>query len=321
MSEKRRSGRIAVAVAAATLAVPELSTPFVQVARVPGGSAPRPAGSENGSAMKAVLSSASNRLSKTAAAIGGAVGVASVTGRRSVASEAEVASANAKVEKLIKQYPVIVFSKTTCPYCTRAKHVLTEEGAKFHVVELDKLPGNECESMQEAFLSMTGARTVPRVFVKGQCVGGCDDVVALQDAGTLSEVLGIRKDTTPEGFKIKKSEGQWKAELGEEAYYILRKAGTEAPHSHKFNKVFPTQGHFACAACSLPLYSATSKFKSSCGWPVYKECYFSEEAGGCHVLARNDFQGVEIVCKRCESHLGHVFFDAQSPSNANGERH
>ncbi|CAE7623794.1 msrB [Symbiodinium sp. CCMP2456] len=102
---------------------------------------------------------------------------------------------------------------------------------------------------------------------------------------------------------------------------VLRQQGTEPPGSHQYDRFMPTKGHFACGGCGLPLYSADSKFRSNCGWPVFKTCYYSEEANGCHVGTVSEFGGLEIVCNRCGSHLGHVFFDAFKPDNPNGERH
>eukprot|EP00933_Yihiella_yeosuensis_P066704 TRINITY_DN7110_c0_g1_i1.p1 TRINITY_DN7110_c0_g1~~TRINITY_DN7110_c0_g1_i1.p1 ORF type:complete len:357 (+),score=78.28 TRINITY_DN7110_c0_g1_i1:85-1155(+) len=231
---------------------------------------------------------------------------------------ADLQSSTQKVKELVDKHDVIVFSKTTCPFCTGAKGALEKAGKPFHVFELDELPNDKMQEMQDALCLMTGARTVPRVFVKGQCLGGCDDVLRLQDAGKLVDALS---GSASSGFEIQKSEDEWKKQLSSQQYYVLRQQGTEPPGSHEYNRFLPTQGHFACGACGFPLYSASSKFRSSCGWPVFDKCYFSEEANGCHVGTIQEFGGLEIVCNRCASHLGHVFFDAYSARNPNGERH
>ena len=79
-------------------------------------------------------------------------------------------------------------------------------------------------------------------------------------------------------------------------------------------------GHYACKACDLPLYSFASKFDSGCGWPAYDKCYHSDV--GCHVEFKVDnahgMMRTEILCKKCDGHLGHVFFGEKGP---NGERH
>ncbi|CAE8652712.1 unnamed protein product [Polarella glacialis] len=239
--------------------------------------------------------------------------------QRAVATEAFLTPAGEKVKELVKEHEVILFSKTTCPFCTRAKSVLESEGKPFFVFELDQQPAEETAEMQDALVMMTGARTVPRLFVRGECLGGCDDVVALQSKGELSKVLNATAGMSQ--FQIEKSEEEWQRDLDKRKYNVLRRKSTEPPNSHEYNKFHPTKGHFACGACSLPLYSAESKFKSSCGWPCYDKCYYSKEAGGGHVGTVKEFGGLEIVCNRCSSHLGHVFFDAYTKQNANGERH
>jgi len=248
----------------------------------------------------------------------GFAGSVTATGRRAqgTATSTEVnLQPVEKVKNLIKENEVIMFSKTTCPFCSQAKDVLKSTGSKFVVVELDELPAEEGAAMQDAFAEMTGARTVPRIFVRGACVGGCDDLLALQQDGSLQQALQSKS------FQIKVSEEEWRKKLDPRSYRILRQQGTEPPGSHAYDRFMPTKGYFACGACALPLYSADSKFRSSCGWPVFKTCYYSKEAGGCHVGTVSEFGGLEIVCNRCGSHLGHVFFDSFKPDNPNGERH
>eukprot|EP00440_Ansanella_granifera_P038295 gb/GFBE01041549.1/.p1 GENE.gb/GFBE01041549.1/~~gb/GFBE01041549.1/.p1 ORF type:complete len:343 (+),score=73.48 gb/GFBE01041549.1/:1-1029(+) len=245
----------------------------------------------------------------------GFASAAATTRRAAPASMETVQAAGQRVKALIQEHDIIVFSKTTCPFCTRAKGVLKDEGSPFFVFELDELPPEETSAMQDALVAITGARTVPRVFVRGNCLGGCDDVVALQEKGELSKVI------KSSAFQIQRSEDEWAKLLDPRKYQVLRRQGTEPPGSHEYDRFMPTKGHFACGACGLPLYSASSKFRSNCGWPVFKECYYSEAAGGCHVGTNAEFGGLEIVCNRCASHLGHVFFDAFKPDNPNGERH
>jgi len=227
------------------------------------------------------------------------------------------------IDDLLKENSVVVFSKSTCPFCAQAKTALEENGVKFFVCELDQMAPTDTDAMQETLMQMTGARTVPRVFISGKSVGGCDDVLGLVDSGKLLEMVpkdAITKGAAP-GFAIEMSDDDWFEKLGREKFSVLRQQGTEPPNSHEFNKFYPNDGYFSCGACGLPMYSAQSKFRSNCGWPVFDKCYYSEEAGGCHVGTKAEFGGLEIICKRCESHLGHVFFDAFSPSNPNGERH
>ena len=107
-------------------------------------------------------------------------------------------------------------------------------------------------------------------------------------------------------FPLEKSEEQWKKELGEERYHILREKGTEYPNSGKYNLVFE-KGTYCCGACGEPLFESSSKFESSCGWPSFddsipgKVLYIRDTS---HAMIRT-----EIVCANCGSHLGHVFDD------------
>lgn len=82
---------------------------------------------------------------------------------------------------------VAVFSKTYCPYCTKAKRALQSVGAKAVVIELDERPDGD--AIQAELARMTGARTVPRVFVNGKCIGGGDDTAALAANGQLAKML------------------------------------------------------------------------------------------------------------------------------------
>jgi len=82
---------------------------------------------------------------------------------------------------------VVVFSKTYCPFASRAKQTLQSEGAVFHVVELDQR--NDGGEIQAALADMTGRRTVPNVFLDSKSIGGGDDTVALARSGRLREML------------------------------------------------------------------------------------------------------------------------------------
>ena len=113
------------------------------------------------------------RGSAAAAAGGGGAG-----GAPSLA--AQIAAKNA-------QAPVVVYSKSWCPYCLRVKGLFLELGAEAKVIELDEVI--EGAEVQDALLSITGVRTVPQVFVGGDFVGGCDDTEAAHRAGQLVPLL------------------------------------------------------------------------------------------------------------------------------------
>eukprot|EP00930_Biecheleria_cincta_P085356 TRINITY_DN74750_c0_g1_i1.p1 TRINITY_DN74750_c0_g1~~TRINITY_DN74750_c0_g1_i1.p1 ORF type:complete len:193 (-),score=37.27 TRINITY_DN74750_c0_g1_i1:83-661(-) len=97
--------------------------------------------------------------------------------------------AEGRIRKLISANRVMVFSKTYCPYCDMAKAALAKEGAAFEVLELDRLPAEEARALQDSLGRLTGASTVPRVFVDGTCIGGGDDTVKLQKSGRLRDLI------------------------------------------------------------------------------------------------------------------------------------
>lgn len=92
------------------------------------------------------------------------------------------------VKDLIASDHVVIFSKTYCPYCKMAKEVFDKLDQKFTAVELDER--EDADEIQSVLDEITGARTVPRVFVNGDCLGGGSDVKALYESGKLATLVG-----------------------------------------------------------------------------------------------------------------------------------
>ncbi|KAI1826719.1 methionine-R-sulfoxide reductase B2 [Xylaria intraflava] len=111
---------------------------------------------------------------------------------------------------------------------------------------------------------------------------------------------------------------EWRAVLSKEQFRVLREQGTEAPNSHKFDKFFSEGGVYTCAGCNAPLYKASHKFKSGCGWPAY----FDNIPGAVtrHVDRSWGMARTEIVCSNCGGHLGHVF-KGEGYATPTDERH
>ncbi len=107
--------------------------------------------------------------------------------------------------------------------------------------------------------------------------------------------------------KITKTDAQWRDELTPEQFKVLRKAGTERAFTGKYWNTHD-DGTYHCAACGAPLFSADTKFDSGTGWPSFTEPAVAEA-----VEARRDIGfgmvRTEVLCRRCGSHLGHVFDD------------
>ena len=80
---------------------------------------------------------------------------------------------------------VVMYTRTYCPYCLRAKALLQDKGVDFEEINLDEQPERRSEMMQRA----GGRSTVPQIFIAGQGIGGCDDVFELERKGRLDELL------------------------------------------------------------------------------------------------------------------------------------
>jgi peptide-methionine (R)-S-oxide reductase len=117
--------------------------------------------------------------------------------------------------------------------------------------------------------------------------------------------------------KVKKSEQEWRQELTPEQYEVVRKKGTEAPFTSELNDV-KEPGTFVCVACGQPLFSAENKFDSGTGWPSFDRPMGDEAV---EMEADNSFlmRRTEVLCSRCDAHLGHVFDDG--PAETTGERY
>lgn len=107
-------------------------------------------------------------------------------------------------------------------------------------------------------------------------------------------------------FKVNKSDTEWRKQLGDEAYRILRQKGTERPHTGKYNLTFD-DGTYACKGCGQKLFESDSKFDAHCGWPSFDE---SIKGSVAYILDKSHGMiRTEIICSNCGGHLGHVFND------------
>ncbi|HET6829777.1 MAG TPA: peptide-methionine (R)-S-oxide reductase MsrB [Solirubrobacterales bacterium] len=112
--------------------------------------------------------------------------------------------------------------------------------------------------------------------------------------------------------KIEKSDEQWREELTQEQYEVLRNQATERPFSGRYVDV-KDDGTYCCAGCGNELFASGTKFDSGTGWPS-----FFEPATSDAVETRPDnsllMRRTEVVCARCGGHLGHVFEDGPAPT-------
>jgi peptide-methionine (R)-S-oxide reductase len=119
-----------------------------------------------------------------------------------------------------------------------------------------------------------------------------------------------------EVFPVTKTAQEWREQLNELQYYVLREAGTERAFSSHLNKIYEA-GIYSCAACNTPLFNGKDKFDSGSGWPS-----FDREIKG-NVAFSVDYNigmaRTEEHCATCGGHLGHVFNDG--PRETTGKRH
>lgn len=95
--------------------------------------------------------------------------------------------ANQFVKDSISKQRVVIFSKTFCPYCTMAKEQFKKLNFDFLAIEIEDRP--DCQEIQDVLNEMTGARSVPRVFIDGEFIGGGTDVKKLYETGELAKML------------------------------------------------------------------------------------------------------------------------------------
>lgn len=144
---------------------------------------------------------------------------------------------------------------------------------------------------------------------------GCTDRPDV--SGSKSELMQIKVySAEKKGFimteTLRKSEEEWRKQLTPEQYHILREKGTEKPFTGKYAN-HHEQGIYQCAACELDLFRSEDKYDSGTGWPSFTNPIAPE-----NIITRPDnsffSQRTEVLCRRCGSHLGHVFPDGPRPT-------
>ncbi|HET9179390.1 MAG TPA: peptide-methionine (R)-S-oxide reductase MsrB [Terriglobia bacterium] len=112
--------------------------------------------------------------------------------------------------------------------------------------------------------------------------------------------------------KINKTDDEWRKELTPQQYYVTRQKGTEPPFTGEYTDLH-VKGAYRCVCCGAELFGSEAKFDSHCGWPSYTapldEQNVREESDLSHGMRR-----VEVLCSKCDAHLGHVFPDGAGPT-------
>ncbi|MCB1023188.1 MAG: peptide-methionine (R)-S-oxide reductase MsrB, partial [Acidobacteria bacterium] len=133
---------------------------------------------------------------------------------------------------------------------------------------------------------------------------GINSACSAQTTNALADDLPFKK--------IVKTDAEWKKILTPEQYRITREAGTEMPYTSPLNDI-KEKGIFACVCCDLPLFSSKTKFESHTGWPSFyapiRKINVREKIDKSLLETRT-----EVLCNRCDAHLGHVFDDGPEPT-------
>jgi peptide-methionine (R)-S-oxide reductase len=112
--------------------------------------------------------------------------------------------------------------------------------------------------------------------------------------------------------KVNKKDEEWQAELTDEQFHVTRQKGTELPFSGEYVDT-ETPGVYVCVCCGQPLFTSETKYHSGSGWPSFWNPVDANNIA----LAGDSGHGMnrtEVLCSRCDAHLGHVFDDGPPPS-------
>ncbi len=107
--------------------------------------------------------------------------------------------------------------------------------------------------------------------------------------------------------KVRKSDAEWRSKLTDEQFQVTRKKGTEPPFSGEYEDT-ETEGTYVCVCCGQPLFASDAKYHSGSGWPSYYQPIAADNVE----MDRDISHGMsrtEVMCSRCDAHLGHVFED------------
>ena len=128
-------------------------------------------------------------------------------------------------------------------------------------------------------------------------------------SGTIKQAASHGKS---EHGKVEKSEAEWRAELTPMQYAVLREKATERPFSGEYDHT-NEPGIYVCSGCGQTLFESNAKYDSGCGWPAFTAPAaadrIDEERDLSHGMVRT-----EVLCSKCNGHLGHVFPDGPRPT-------
>jgi peptide-methionine (R)-S-oxide reductase len=113
--------------------------------------------------------------------------------------------------------------------------------------------------------------------------------------------------------KIRKTDAEWREQLSPEQYHVTRRKGTERAFTGAYHDA-KTPGTYRCICCDAPLFDAATKFDSGTGWPSFWEPITQEAVAMESDRSIFFMPRTEVLCARCDAHLGHVFPDGPQPT-------
>jgi len=151
-------------------------------------------------------------------------------------------------------------------------------------------------------------------------INACSQNTKVVEKSPVPQVVSVQKKSDNQSIeqfpekleKLKKTKEEWREILSQEEYRILREEGTERAFTGKYwdNK---KTGTYYCSGCNLALFDSKTKFKSGTGWPSFYQPIKEE-----YVTSKTDnkygWNRTEVLCARCDGHLGHVFDDGPAPT-------
>lgn len=178
---------------------------------------------------------------------------------------------------------------------------------RFGLRRIWESPALSAFAAMAALISLCGCGVDPRASV-----GAVASAPAVEETEEVTAVMEQNKQIGSAIAKVVKTDAEWREQLTPLQYHVAREKGTERAFTGAFHNA-KQDGVYVCIGCGLDLFDSAAKFDSGTGWPSYyapvDESHVLEHRDASHGMIRT-----EVVCARCDSHLGHVFPDGPRPT-------